>query len=135
MALLVNKRNFIVPSFRKLRWNLLALQQSQFVGVGQHVNEREIIVRNHFLTRIGSRKKTLTVGLLVAGKKNRNVLLYRKPQPNPTQFYPVFTPQRRQVKALGLKVAPFPAIGPGGSGMNLQHFLGLSLMQLGGVRF
>jgi len=74
-------------------------------------------------------------GLLPKATNNKNVLLYRKPQPNPTQFYPVFTPWRRRVKALGVQVAPTVPVGPTGSGIDLQHFLGLSLLKLGGMRF
>jgi hypothetical protein len=120
---------------RKTRWVLLSLQQSQFKPQGQYNPQRSIIVRQNLIPRTGDRKKTLRLGLLLAGRVNKNVLLYKKPQPNPTQFYPVFTPWRRRLKALGNKVAPTIPVGPTGSGMNLQHYLGLSLMQLGGVRF
>lgn len=114
---------------------MLALQQSQFTGTGQFVTDRFIIVRKHLISRTGSRKATLRVGLLLAGRLNKNVLLYKKLQPNPTQFYPVFTPWKRRIKSLGVQVAPVIPVGPTGSGMDLQHYLGLSLLHLGGIKF
>lgn len=133
MALVVIKRNFAPPSLRRTRWFLLLSQLT--TTEGQDVSFKTITVRKHFVVRAGDRKKTLRIGLLLAGKVNRNVLLYRKLQPNPQQFYPIFTPWRRRVKALGQIVAPVIAVGGGGSGMDLQHYLGLTLMKLGGVRF
>lgn len=93
------------------------------------------MVRNHFLARTGSRKKTLFMGLLIVGKINKNVLLYRKLQPAYHLTYPIFTPWKRRVKSLGQKVAPVIPIGGGGSNIDLQHFLGLSLLKLGGMRY
>lgn len=135
MALIVVQRNLPAPSYRKARWVLLALQQSQFTGTGQYVTTRVTVVRNHYVVRTGSRKKTLSIGLLLAGKTNKNVLLYRKLQPCPTQFYPVFTPWVRRVKALGVQVAPVIPVGTTGAGISLQHFLGLSLLSLGGLKY
>lgn len=134
MALVVITRNFVGPSTKKVRRTLLMrvlLPQVQ----GQDTQLRTIITRTHFIARTGTRKKTLYTGLLSVGKLNRNVLLYRKLQPSPQLTYPVFTPWRRRVKALGQSVAPVVAVGGGGSGINLTHALGLSLMSLGGMKF
>lgn len=134
MALVVITRNFVGPSTKKVRRTLLMrvlLPQVQ----GQYYPLHTVISRTHYVVRTGTRKKTLYTGLLSVGKLNKNVLLYRKLQPSPQLIYPVFTPWRRRVKALGQTAAPVVAVGGGGSGINLCHALGLSLMSLGGMKY
>ncbi len=121
------------PSYRKIRWKIARLVAN--VRIGQYVPTRDVIVRVNYVPRTGSRKKTLMVGLLLAGKINRNVLLYRKPQPAFHLTYPIFTPFRRRVKALGQIAAPVIVVGTPGSGMNLQHALGLALLSFGGMKY
>ena len=135
MPLVVVRRDFEIRPRTTRRLRLISYLTIIPRATGQLKPTRTIVVRNHLVARTGGRKITLRVGLLLASKINRNVLLYRKPQPNPTQFYPVFTPWKRRVKALGVKVAPQIPVGGGGTGMNLQHALGLSLLALGGVRY
>lgn len=133
MPLVVVRRTFDLFTVRKKRFALLQTFVNTIDGV--LVPERSIIVRNHYVVRTGSRKKTLTIGLLQASRINRNVLLYRKLQPAAHLAFPIFTPWKRRVKALGQIIAPVVVVGVGGANMDLQHFLGLSLMKLGGMRY
>lgn len=131
MPLVVINRAFQSPSLRKIKWSLYGLANVPQVA-GQYVPTRVVVVRNHFLASSGGRKKTLRIGLLTAGKQNKNVVLYRKLQ-WPEQRFPVFTPFKRHLKGLGQKVAPVQSQGTVSTGINVQHYLGLALMQLGGV--
>lgn len=134
MPLVVIRRDFAVPSLRKLRWELLGLRIQQFTPVGQYVTERSIVVRNHLVARTGSRKKTLLIGVLLPSNKiNKNVLLYRKLQPAGHLNYPIFTPWKRRVKALGQTAAQVIAVSGGSTGFDVQHYLGLSLLRFGGT--
>lgn len=98
---------------------------------------KQIIVRNHILPPLASRHVLYRVGLLKAKRLQTTtpVLLYRKPQPAEHLRYPVFTPFKRHLKALGQKVATVIPVGGGGTNMSLQHYLGLSLIKLGGMKF
>lgn len=129
----ITYRPWGLPSLRKIRLALglnFAPEKP-----GQVRQSTLVVVRRTFIQTSRGRKQALLLGGLIASRSNKNVLLYRKLQPAGHLAYPIFTPWKRRVKALGQKVAPIIPVGGGGSNIDLQHYLGLCLIKLGGTRF
>jgi len=123
-------RNREVPSVRKTRKYLSFLFAPVHQGSPKPL--LTVKVRNNYVFRTGCRAKTLRIGILLAATRKTAVLLYRKLQ-WPEQRFPVFTPHKRPMKAYGLVVAPQTSTGQGGTGMDVDHYLGLSFIHLGGT--
>ena len=132
MATVSVLRKFYLPSVKATRRIISLLVALAVVAPPQ--GSTKVVVRYLTLPK-ANKKKILLMGLLKAGAINRNVILYRKPNGFPAQYYPKNVWRRPTYKALGQKVAPVIPVGGGGTGVTLTHALGLSLMSLGGVKY